>query len=91
VGYAAYARASAASACGSFRRSLTVAGTAVDDLQPHVAMPGGMEMLGSLLLVCAYASRGLKRLDDSRARAGETVEHVYRFADDLVCDMEIRK
>ena len=74
VGYAAYARASAASACGSFQRSLTLAGTAVDDLQPHVAMPGGMEMLGSLLLVCAYASRGLKRLDDSRARAGEAAD-----------------
>jgi transcriptional regulator with XRE-family HTH domain len=71
LGYAAYARASAASACGSFRRSLTLAGKAVDDLQPHVAMRGGMEMLGSLLLVCAYASRGLRRLDDSRARAGE--------------------
>jgi transcriptional regulator with XRE-family HTH domain len=74
LGYAAYARASAASACGSFRRSLTLAGEAVDDLQPHVAMRGGMEMLGSLLLVCAYASRGLRRLDDSRARAGEAAE-----------------
>jgi hypothetical protein len=71
LGYAAYARASAASSCGSFRRSLTLAGKAVDDLQPHVAMHGGMEMLGSLQLVCAYASRGLRRLDDSRAWSGE--------------------
>jgi transcriptional regulator with XRE-family HTH domain len=71
LGYAAYARASAASACGSFRRSLTVAGKAVDDLQPHVGLPGGREMLGSLLLVCAYASRGLRQLDDSRAWAAE--------------------
>jgi hypothetical protein len=31
-------------------------------------------MLGSLLLVCAYASRGLRRLDDSRARAGEAAD-----------------
>ncbi len=74
AGYAAYARACAASACGSFRRSLTLAGEAVDDLQPHVAMHGGMEMLGSLLLVCAYASRGLRRLDDSRAWAGEAAD-----------------
>ena len=71
MGYAAYARASAASACGSYRRSLTLAGKAVDDLRPHLAIRGGLEMLGSLLLVCAYASRGLKRLDDSRALAGE--------------------
>jgi transcriptional regulator with XRE-family HTH domain len=71
LGYAAYARASAASACGSFHRSRTLAGKAVDDLQPYVSMPGGPEMLGSLLLVCAYASRGLKRLDDSRSWAGE--------------------
>lgn len=71
LGYAAYARASAASACGSFGRSLTVAGRAVDDLRPHVAMHGGLEMLGSLLLVCAYASRGGHRVDDSRALASE--------------------
>jgi transcriptional regulator with XRE-family HTH domain len=74
LGYAAYARASAASACGSFRRSLTLAGHAVDDLQPHTAMRGGREMLGSLMLVCAYASRGLRRLDDSRAWAGEAAD-----------------
>jgi transcriptional regulator with XRE-family HTH domain len=74
LGYAAYARASAASACGSFRRSLTLAGKAVDDLQPHGAMHGAMEMLGSLRLVCAYAGRGLKRLDDSRAWAGEAAD-----------------
>jgi transcriptional regulator with XRE-family HTH domain len=71
LGYAAFSRASAASACGSYRRSLTLAGTAADDLQPHLAMHGGMETLGMLLLVCAYASRGLKRLDDSRAQALE--------------------
>ena len=71
LGYAAYARASAASACGSYGRSLTLAGRAVDDLRPHLAMRGGPEMLGSLLLVCAYASRGLKLADDSRAWAGE--------------------
>jgi hypothetical protein len=53
---------------------VTVAGTAVDDLRPHLAMHGGMETLGLLLLVCANASRGLKRLDDSRAWAGEAAK-----------------
>jgi transcriptional regulator with XRE-family HTH domain len=71
LGCAAYARATAASACGSFHRSLALAGAAVDALRPQAAVPGGMEMLGSLLLVCAYASRGLKKLDDSRAWADE--------------------
>jgi transcriptional regulator with XRE-family HTH domain len=66
LGYAAYARASAANACGSFQRGLSLAGRAVDDLQPHLALPGGLEMAGSLELICAYASRGLKRHDDSR-------------------------
>jgi transcriptional regulator with XRE-family HTH domain len=74
VGYAAYARASAASACGSFHRGLAVASKAVDDLRPHLAAPGGMEMMGSLLLVCAYASRGLKRLDDSRVWARQAAD-----------------
>lgn len=78
LGYAAYARACAATACGSFHRSLTLAGTAADDLRPHLAMPGGMETLGSLLLVCADASRGLKRLDDSRTIAGESAELAAR-------------
>ena len=78
LGYAAYGRASAASACGSFGRSSTLAGTAVDDLQPHLAMHGGMETLGLLLLVCADASRGLKRLDDSRAWDGEAAQLAER-------------
>jgi transcriptional regulator with XRE-family HTH domain len=74
IGYAAYARASAANACGSFQRGLTLAGSAVDELRPHLAAPGGVEMLGSLQLICAYASRGLKQPDDSRAWAGEAAD-----------------
>jgi hypothetical protein len=35
-------------------------------------------MLGSLLLVCAYASRGLKRDDDSRTWAGEAADLAER-------------
>lgn len=74
LAYAAFSRASAAVACGSFRRSLTLAGAAVDDLQPRLALRGGMETLGLLLLACANASRGLKRLDDSRTWAGQAAE-----------------
>jgi hypothetical protein len=73
LGYAAMARGSAALRCGSFQRSLALAGAAADDLQPHLARRGGRETLGLLLLVSAYASRGLKRLDDSRTWAGEAV------------------
>jgi transcriptional regulator with XRE-family HTH domain len=78
LGFAAFARASAAFACGSFQRSLTLAGRAVDDLRPHLARHGGLEMLGTLLLVCAYASRGLKRLDDGRAWSAEAAELAER-------------
>jgi transcriptional regulator with XRE-family HTH domain len=77
-GYAAYARASAATACGSYQRGLTLAERAVDDLRPHVGRPGGAEMLGSLQLICAYASRGGKRLDDSRAWSAEAADLAHR-------------
>lgn len=70
-GYAAYARASAATACGSYHRGLMLAGRAVDDLRQHAGRPGGAEVLGSLQLICAYTSRGLKRLDDSRTWSEE--------------------
>jgi transcriptional regulator with XRE-family HTH domain len=74
LGYAAMARATAAAACGSFTRSGTLAERAVDALRPHVSAPGGIEVLGSLQLVCAYATRGAKRLEDSRSWAGEAAE-----------------
>jgi transcriptional regulator with XRE-family HTH domain len=78
IGYAAFARASAANACGSFQRGLTLAAQAVDDLQPHVGRPGGIEVLGSLQLVCAYAARGRKRLGDSRAWSDEAADLARR-------------
>ena len=77
-GYAAFARASAALACGSFQRSLAVAGTAADEMRPHLTRHGATETLGSLWLVCAYASRGLKRLDDSRTWSGQAAELAAR-------------
>jgi hypothetical protein len=71
LGYAAYARACAANACGSFDRGVALAERAVRELEPRVAAPGGIEVLGSLHLVGAYASRGRKQLDDSRAWADQ--------------------
>jgi transcriptional regulator with XRE-family HTH domain len=78
-GYAAYARACAANACGSYDRGLALAARAVDELRGH---PGGEEVLGTLMLSCAYSSRGRRNTDDSRtwtaeaaglaARTGET-------------------
>jgi transcriptional regulator with XRE-family HTH domain len=65
-GHAAYALAGAAIACGSNQRGQTLAERAVDDLSPHLARPGGPEVLGSLHLVAALASRCRHRLEDSR-------------------------
>ncbi|BCJ48529.1 transcriptional regulator [Actinoplanes sp. NBRC 14428] len=70
-GYAAYARATAATACGSYDRGLALAGRAVDELRPHAGQPGGTAVLGSLQLLCAYAARGSRRPDDSRAWADD--------------------
>ena len=66
LGYAAYAQANAATMCGSFQRGLTLAERAIDELRPHAARPGALQMLGSLHLVSAYASLGRRRLDDCR-------------------------
>jgi transcriptional regulator with XRE-family HTH domain len=74
LAHAAIARGLAATACGSLQRSLSLTERAVDALRPHTGAPGGLETLGILSLTGAYASRGLKRQDDSRAwlaQAGE--------------------
>jgi transcriptional regulator with XRE-family HTH domain len=63
---AAFAMARAATACGSHQRGQTIAERAVNDLGRHAGRPGGMEILGSLHLVAALASRCRQRLDDSR-------------------------
>jgi len=65
-GCAAYALARAATACGSYQRGQTIAERAVDDLGRHLGRPDGPEVLGSLHLVAALASRCRQRLDDSR-------------------------
>lgn len=80
--YAAFAQASAALACGSPQRGLTLAERATDEIVRQTGLPGSLEMLGSLQLVCAWASKNRGRPDDSwtwvseaadvAARTGET-------------------
>lgn len=70
-GYAAYSLASAANACGSFQRGLTLAERAAEDLSRHLGRAGATQMLGSLHLVSGYASRGRDRIDDSRGWLAE--------------------
>ena len=77
-GYAAYARASAATACGSFQRGLTLAERAMEELRGARARSGGIEIFGSLHLVCALASHGRKRLDDSRSWSAEAAKLARR-------------
>ncbi|WP_433796099.1 helix-turn-helix domain-containing protein [Actinoplanes sp. CA-252034] len=74
LGYAAYARACAATGCGSYQRGLTLAERAVDELRAHPGRAGVTEVLGSLLLICALACRGSGRPDDSRAWSAEAAE-----------------
>ncbi|MEV6630868.1 helix-turn-helix transcriptional regulator [Actinoplanes sp. NPDC051470] len=71
IGYAGYARANAALAADAFQRGLAIAGRAVDEMQPHLGLPGALETVGTLQLVSAYASRGLKRVEDSRGWTAE--------------------
>ncbi|MEU8656481.1 helix-turn-helix domain-containing protein [Actinoplanes philippinensis] len=71
LGYAAYARACAATGCGSYQRGLTLAERAVDELRAHPGRPGVAEVMGSLMLICALATRARGRLDDSRAWSAE--------------------
>ncbi|HWS37670.1 MAG TPA: helix-turn-helix transcriptional regulator [Actinoplanes sp.] len=86
-GLAAYALASAAIACGSHQRGQTIAERAVDDLSRHRARPGGLEMLGSLHLVAALASRFRQRLDDSRDWLAEASALAARTGETTTMDM----
>ncbi|MEU8821691.1 helix-turn-helix transcriptional regulator [Actinoplanes sp. NPDC048796] len=77
-GYAAYTRASAATVAGSWQRGLTLAERAAGELRGHLARPGAAAVLGCLHLVCALASQGGKRLDESRAWSAEAAELARR-------------
>ncbi|WP_127505255.1 helix-turn-helix domain-containing protein [Actinoplanes solisilvae] len=77
-GQAAFALARSATACGSYQRGQTLAERAVDDLGHHLSRPGAAEVLGSLHLVAALASRCRQRLEDSRDWLDEAAELAHR-------------
>jgi transcriptional regulator with XRE-family HTH domain len=85
--YADYARAGAAACCGSYQRALTLAERAAGDLRDRAGRPGADEMLGSLLLTCAMASRGRGDLDDSRAWSAEAAELAARTGETTTMGM----
>ncbi|SNY37343.1 helix-turn-helix domain-containing protein [Paractinoplanes atraurantiacus] len=65
MGFAAYARACAATACGSFSRGRTLAEDAIDLLEPLSGRPGVIEVVGQLHLSCGYSYSGLRRNEES--------------------------
>jgi transcriptional regulator with XRE-family HTH domain len=79
---AEYERAHAATGCGSYARGLAIASRAIDQLQPHLAAPHAIEVLGQLHLTCAFAATGVKdtsqmqgcleQAQDLAQRTGET-------------------
>lgn len=78
IGYAEFTRAIAAIACGSYKRGHGLAERAANDLQPHLGMRGGTEILGMLYLACAITSRGLKNSDVSEAWTAEATDLAQR-------------
>jgi hypothetical protein len=53
---------------------LTLAEQAANSLQSHLGASGAVEMSGTLQLVCGYATRGLKRADDSAAWTASAID-----------------
>jgi hypothetical protein len=78
IGLAAYSRSAAATGCGSHRNGLKLAVDAVDGLRPHASRPGGLEVLGTLHLVCADAARRSGKLEDGRAWTAEAADLAHR-------------
>jgi transcriptional regulator with XRE-family HTH domain len=64
TGYAAFARAHAATGCGAYNRGHTLASRAVDDLAQHASAANASAMLGMLLLTAGYTAYATKRASD---------------------------
>ena len=85
LGLAAFARACAASACGSYDRELALAERGIATLDPHAGTPGALEMLGVLHLIGASASRSgdngswLTEAATIARRTGETTTFALYF------------
>lgn len=75
MGLAEYERSLAAVSCGTYARAATLASRAADQLRPHAdTLPGGSEVLGMLMLACAFASLGDHRRGDSAAWLDEAAQ-----------------
>jgi tetratricopeptide (TPR) repeat protein len=64
---ATWSRIHAATGCGAYRRALTLAERGVDEMQRHVNVWAGSEMLGQLHLSSAFTSYAVGQHDDARA------------------------
>lgn len=58
ISLAAFQASHAASACGAYDHARIVADTAVGSLSTHTDEPGGIELLGMLMLTAAFACHG---------------------------------
>lgn len=81
AGLAEYERALSAIGCGSYPRAYAVASRAVDRLRQHTSMQGAAEVLGMLMLTCAFTALGDRRRDDSATWLSEADELAQRTGD----------
>ena len=71
-------RAHVAAASGSFRRSLTLATRAADELGRHLGTPAALELLGMHYLLAAIASMSSKHHDDAMSYVDKAWELAQR-------------
>jgi transcriptional regulator with XRE-family HTH domain len=79
LGLAAWTRANAATSCGSYQRTLTLASRGADDLSATAGTFGYTEVLGQLHLTCTNALAGMGRMAEAADRltaAEELAEQV---------------
>ncbi|MEV6969266.1 helix-turn-helix domain-containing protein [Hamadaea sp. NPDC051192] len=68
LGLAAWTRANAATSCGSYQRTFTLASRGADDLSTTASAFGYIEVLGQLHLTCANALAGMGRVAEAADR-----------------------
>jgi len=80
-GFAAWTRALAATSCGSYQRTLSLASRGADDLSVAAPAPGSVEVLGQLHLACANALAGMGRFDDAADQASAAEQLAARVGE----------
>jgi hypothetical protein len=81
IALAEYERTHGATGTGAYRRGLTVVSRAIDELQPHLAAEGAMEILGQLHLTAGFAALGVHRQDEAVDRVNEASAIAERTGD----------